>query len=244
MLLIRCKGEGNTRKGDASNLIKRTRRNLSDPRIKKIIKTQISRLTGLSNNRLHKTDEKTAGRLFLIFVLFLLFSVSVLLAYLNWNDINRFFNNAFSSKPSARATQNYNPGASSQPPATSEKLAEEEPQNNSGDNNPPAQTSFPAVARHLQVEVLNGCGTPGLAKQITLFLRQKEVDVVSQGNYLNFNVRKTMILDRTDNPERARQLADVLGVSTQQIQVKKDSNLQLDATLVLGADYKSLKPFK
>lgn len=225
-------------------MIKRTRRNLSDPRIKKIIKTQISRLTGLSKDTFPKTDEKTAGKLFLIFVLFLLFSVSALLAYLNWNDINRFFNQTFSSKQPSSVSQDYRSGSPSQPSGESKQPVQQEPQNSSAENEPPAQTSFPAVARNLQIEVLNGCGKAGLAKQITSFLRQKDVDVVSQGNYSNFNVRKTMILDRIDNPERARQLADVLGISRDQIQVKKDSNLQLDATVVLGADYKSLKPFK
>ncbi|MCB0311741.1 MAG: LytR C-terminal domain-containing protein, partial [Calditrichaeota bacterium] len=100
------------------------------------------------------------------------------------------------------------------------------------------------VARRIQVEVLNGCGVDGLAEQITNYLREKNIDVVSRGNYTHFDVPLTTVLDRVDNRERSLQIINVLGLPEKQLQLQKDSNLQLDATIVLGADYKKLIPFK
>lgn len=114
---------------------------------------------------------------------------------------------------------------------------------NAANENPAEQQVLQPVFRSLQIEVLNGCGKEGLAKDITYYLRQKDIDVVSQGNYVNFNVRKSMIIDRVDNPKKMEMLAKILGISPDQIQVKVEPNLQLDATVVLGKDYKSLRPF-
>ncbi|MCB0300284.1 MAG: LytR C-terminal domain-containing protein, partial [Calditrichaeota bacterium] len=100
------------------------------------------------------------------------------------------------------------------------------------------------VERGIQVEVLNGCGVSGLADRITKFLRKQDIDVVSTGNFDNFDVLTTRILDRSDNHERAEKVAEALGLSKDRILLRKDVNLQLDVTIVLGADYKSLEPLK
>ena len=60
----------------------------------------------------------------------------------------------------------------------------------------------------------------------------------------HFDVPLTTVLDRVDNRERSLQIINVLGLPEKQLQLQKDSNLQLDATIVLGADYKKLIPFK
>jgi hypothetical protein len=223
-------------------LVKRTRRNLSDPRIKKIIKAQLSKHSTTSKPPYNQYNEGTAGKFFLIFVLFLLFSVTALLLYVNWSDVNRFLDTTFSNGSPAKQTSTSAPSPGPGSESTTESRQEQAPQPTEPAESPEKPALQP-VARNIQVEVLNGCGKDGLARRVTEFLRKKEVDVVSQGNYLNFDVRNSIILDRVDNPERASQLAKILGISRDQIQVKKDSNLQLDATVVLGADYKSLEPF-
>jgi hypothetical protein len=223
-------------------LVKRTRRNLSDPRIKKIIKAQLSKHSDTSKPPYHQHNNGSAGKYFLIFVIFLFVSVSALLLYVNWSDVNRFLNASFSKRSTTEQVSTPPSSAGSESKSTIEPTREPAEQPTEPQVTP-RQIILQPVTRNIQVEVLNGCGKNGLAKRVTEFLRKKEVDVVSQGNYLNFNVHNTMILDRVDNPEYVNQLAETLGISRDQIQVKKDSNLQLDATVVLGADYKSLKPF-
>ncbi len=51
----------------------------------------------------------------------------------------------------------------------------------------PAQQAAILAEDSLKVEVLNGCGKPGLAKEVTDFLRRKGFDVVNFGNYLTGN---------------------------------------------------------
>lgn len=218
-------------------MIKRTRRNLSDPRIKKIIKSQLPSPTGTSKSSNLNSPQGGNIKFFFYFVLFLLITVSGLLLYLNWSDINHFFDNTSSSSSATGNQINSDPSSASPPVSTGE------PGTNTANENPPEQQVLQPVSRSLQIEVLNGCGKEGLAKDITSYLRQKDIDVVSQGNYANFNVRKSMIIDRVDDPEKMKMLAKILGISPDQIQVKIEPNLQLDATVVLGKDYKSLRPF-
>lgn len=217
-------------------MVKRTRRNLSDPRIKKIIKSQLPSLTGTPKSSNLNSPAGGGIKLFFYFVIFLLITVSGLLLYLNWSDINNFFDSTFSSSSTTGNQTNNAPSASS--PASAG-----EPGTDTANENPAEQQVLQPVSRSLQIEVLNGCGKEGLAKNITSYLRQKDIDVVSQGNYLNFNVRKSMIIDRVDNPDKMKMLAKILGISPDQIQLKIEPNLQLDATVVLGKDYKSLRPF-
>lgn len=105
---------------------------------------------------------------------------------------------------------------------------------------PAEQTPQPMTGR-IQVEILNGCGVPGLADRLMMYLRERDIDVVATGNYVNFDVLTTKILDRSDNRERAVKVAELIGLPTAHILLRKNKNLQLDATIVLGKDYKSLK---
>lgn len=218
-------------------MVKRTRRDLSDPRIKKIIKSQLPSPTGTPKSSNLNSPDGRGIKFFFYFVLFLLITVSGLLVYLNWPDINNFFGKPFSSASTTGNQPNYDPSSASPASPAGESGM------NAANENPAEPQVLEPVSRSLQIEVLNGCGKEGLAKDITYYLRQKDVDVVSQGNYANFNVRKSMIIDRAGNSEKMEILAKILGISPDQIQVKVEPNLQLDATVVLGKDYKTLRPF-
>ncbi len=109
---------------------------------------------------------------------------------------------------------------------------------------PPAKPEFQPVPRKTQVEVLNGCGVDKIASRTTKFLRKHNIDVVSMGNYSRFDVKTTFILNRSGKNDKVSEVAKVLGIPATQIQLKKDLSLQLDATIVLGSDYKKLKPFQ
>jgi hypothetical protein len=102
-------------------------------------------------------------------------------------------------------------------------------------------TKIVPVERGIQAEVLNGCGVRGLADKATHYLRKNNIDVVNTDNYDTFDVLTTRILDRSDNPQKAREVAKLLGIPENRILLRKDSSLKLDVTIILGADYKKLK---
>lgn len=96
------------------------------------------------------------------------------------------------------------------------------------------------ISSIIQLEVLNGCGVPGLATKYTSSLRQYGFDVVETGNFDNFDLENTLVISRTGNMENARRVAQALGVPEEQIIREASSDFYLDVTLVLGSDYTSL----
>jgi hypothetical protein len=96
----------------------------------------------------------------------------------------------------------------------------------------------------IQVEVLNGCGFSGKADKITDFLRQHHFDVVQIGNYISYDVEKSIVIDRTGNMINAFKVADSLGISHKNVIQQMSSKYFLDVSLVIGKDYSSLKPYQ
>jgi len=92
----------------------------------------------------------------------------------------------------------------------------------------------------IQVEILNGCGVSGLANEFTNKLRRLGFDVVETGNYENFNVQETFIVSRTENRENARRVAAALGIDEANIIIEESNSFYLDATLIIGSDFKTL----
>lgn len=87
----------------------------------------------------------------------------------------------------------------------------------------------------VRVEVLNGSGTPGLARRATEALRDAGFDVVYFGNAPSFGHDSTAVLARSGGPAAARAVARALGV--QGVRVEPDSTLVLDVTVILGTDW-------
>ncbi|MGF1671109.1 MAG: LytR C-terminal domain-containing protein [Balneolaceae bacterium] len=96
------------------------------------------------------------------------------------------------------------------------------------------------ISSIIQIEVLNGCGIPGLATKYTSSLRRFGFDVVETGNFDNFDLENTLIISRTGNLENARRVARALGVSEDQIITERSPDFYLDVTIVLGSDYTTL----
>ncbi|MBX3042363.1 MAG: LytR C-terminal domain-containing protein [Candidatus Kapabacteria bacterium] len=94
----------------------------------------------------------------------------------------------------------------------------------------------------IQLNILNACGAPGLASKAKDYLRARGFDVVEIGNSDEI-LSKTVIIDRLGDIQSARQLAYALGVRDSMITARIDSNLFLRATVMIGSDYNSLKPF-
>jgi len=96
------------------------------------------------------------------------------------------------------------------------------------------------IGKIIQLEVLNGCGVPGLADTFTSTLRKNGFDVVETGNFENFDMSKTIIIARTIDAKNAQRVADALGIKAQNVIVEASEDFYLDATVVIGSDYKSL----
>lgn len=87
----------------------------------------------------------------------------------------------------------------------------------------------------VRVEVLNGGGRAGMARAATDRLRDGGFDVVFYGNEGAFDRDSSVVLDRVGRPDMARAVADQLGIP--RVLSQPDSNLYLDATVLLGEDW-------
>lgn len=97
------------------------------------------------------------------------------------------------------------------------------------------------IGNIIQLEVLNGCGVPGLANNFTSVLRKNGFDVVETGNFKNFDMQNTVVIARTFDSENALRVADALGIAKEHVFIEASEDFYLDATVVIGSDYKSLK---
>lgn len=96
----------------------------------------------------------------------------------------------------------------------------------------------------IQLDVLNGSGTPKLSQRFTDYLRSRGFDVVEMGNYKDSRVERTRVIDRVGNLAAAQQVAQALGVPKDRVTQEVDRTMYLDVSVVIGKDYRSLKPLK
>ena len=96
----------------------------------------------------------------------------------------------------------------------------------------------------IQVEVLNGSGEDGLARQMMEYLRDMGFDVVSTGNYPDGILEKTVIKDRIGNLDASQQVALAVGLPASSISEDINADYFLDATIIVGKDFDSIKPWQ
>ena len=96
------------------------------------------------------------------------------------------------------------------------------------------------VRERVRVEVLNGGGHPGAAREATDQLRDLGFDVVFFGNAGSFDQDSSVVLDRMGRVEAARDVADALGIRN--VRSEPDSNLYLDVSVVLGMEWMPAPP--
>lgn len=87
----------------------------------------------------------------------------------------------------------------------------------------------------IRVEVLNGGGLSGAAREATDALRDRGFDVVFFGNAGSFGHDSSVVLDRVGSLDGARAVADALGIRN--VRSEPDANLYLDVSVVLGTDW-------
>ena len=99
----------------------------------------------------------------------------------------------------------------------------------------------------IQIEILNGCGTPGIAAKFSQFLRDKRVDVVRSENADHFEYEKTILIQRNENITGLQHVAEALQFDIKnpnQVITSVDPNLDVDLTLIIGKDYNSISQIK
>lgn len=88
----------------------------------------------------------------------------------------------------------------------------------------------------VRVQVLNASGIPGQAKRAMELLRDRGFDVVETGNApRTFSPQTSLVLDRLNQPEAARQVAAAAGIA--RTLTRADTTLQVEATVILGRDW-------
>lgn len=99
------------------------------------------------------------------------------------------------------------------------------------------------IGEFIQLEVKNGAGVDGLAAEMGDYLQDLGFDVVEVDNYERSDVARSVVIDRIGNPDAAEQIALALGVENDRIQEDLEPTWFLDASVVIGKDYATIKPF-
>ncbi len=96
----------------------------------------------------------------------------------------------------------------------------------------------------IQLDVLNGCGSGGVAQKFTDFLRKRNFDVVQSSNYKTFDVEHSLVIDRIGDTETAKKVARVLGIDESRILQQINPDYYIHVSVVIGRDYPTLKPYE
>ena len=99
----------------------------------------------------------------------------------------------------------------------------------------------------IKIEILNGCGEKGIAAKISDFLRTEHIDVIRSENADNFDYEKTILIQRSYDFSNLKTVARILDFdihNEEQVMTQPSLTADMDLTLILGKDYRSVKPIK
>lgn len=98
-----------------------------------------------------------------------------------------------------------------------------------------AREAPPPVDRSgIRIEVRNGSGVMGAAGRMTEFLREQGFDVVDFGNADRFDEAQTYVVERSEDPRFAREVATALGGVP--VESGPAGDPSVDVTVVVGGD--------
>jgi hypothetical protein len=83
------------------------------------------------------------------------------------------------------------------------------------------------------IEVLNGCGHPGIAERVSEMLRDHGFDVMFIGNADDFDHVSTLVVDRSGDRSKALAVARVLDGAS--VIYQTSSSTFVDATVIIGS---------
>ncbi len=90
-----------------------------------------------------------------------------------------------------------------------------------------------------KIEVLNGCGEPGVARDFARILRKNNFDVKNDGisNAATFNYPFTLVASRSRDMDIAHAIADAIGIEEDKVILLRSTRNDYDATLIAGNDF-------
>ena len=97
----------------------------------------------------------------------------------------------------------------------------------------------------IEVEILNGCGVPGLAEKVSNYLRSQQMDVVRSDNADHYNYDQTILILRNENLEGLKKVSQSFGINEQdELRIKHipDEKLSVDITVIIGSDFATINP--
>ena len=100
------------------------------------------------------------------------------------------------------------------------------------------------TGHRINVEVLNGCSVPKLAALYQEYLRAEGIDVYRADNADHSEYSNTILIRHQCDSEIANELAQLMGISPENIKLDDANDPVLDATIILGRDYDSLNSFR
>ncbi|MBI4364839.1 MAG: LytR C-terminal domain-containing protein [Candidatus Latescibacteria bacterium] len=86
----------------------------------------------------------------------------------------------------------------------------------------------------IRVQLWNGSGRAGLAAELASYLRDGGIDVLEVSNADRSDYRNTLVVNRTENPEPAKIVAEYLG--TDHVIQQAGSQELIDVTVIVGRD--------
>jgi hypothetical protein len=93
----------------------------------------------------------------------------------------------------------------------------------------------------IRLQVLNGCGARGIARKIAPALRKLGFDVRESRNAKNFRHQTSKVYGRSGDISLAYLVANGVGIDSSEVAELPDEELvDIDVTIVIGADYKAL----
>ncbi|MFM8281186.1 MAG: LytR C-terminal domain-containing protein [Bacteroidota bacterium] len=114
--------------------------------------------------------------------------------------------------------------------------------------NPPITAIVPIEKRrtvsdvYIQINIINATGIQGLAKKAMNFFRDRGFDVVEITTSDTLR-EHSFVIDHLSDTVSAQNVAHALGLPDSTVKHDYDTNLYLRASVVLGKDYQTLKPF-
>jgi hypothetical protein len=98
------------------------------------------------------------------------------------------------------------------------------------------------LEQFIQVNVLNACGKTGLAAEVKNYLLKRGFDVVEIGNY-GVPLENSIVIDRVGDVNSSLKVAYAMGIKDSFVTTEIDSALYVRATIIVGKDYFTLRPF-
>ncbi|MCA9744158.1 LytR C-terminal domain-containing protein [candidate division KSB1 bacterium] len=100
------------------------------------------------------------------------------------------------------------------------------------------ETSVSNQAATLKIEVLNGCGAPGIGKKFADFFEKSGFTTGNVDNFDNFDMPTTIIIDRkSTNKINGLRVAESLGLPATVVVYQEKESVSEDVTIVIGKDY-------